>query len=49
VLSGAVDNDTQRDLAVRIAKFYAGRRNVVSKIKVRPTIGMRAPTKNKKS
>jgi hypothetical protein len=35
MLSGTVDNDAQRDLAIRIAKSYAGKRKVVDKIQIR--------------
>jgi len=35
VLAGAIDNDCQRDLALRIAESYAGKRKIVDKIKTR--------------
>lgn len=35
VLAGAVDHDCQRDLALRIAESYAGKRRIVDKIKRR--------------
>lgn len=35
VLTGSVDNETQHDLAVRIAQSYAGDRKIVDKIKVK--------------
>ncbi len=35
VLGGTVDSDAQRDLALRIAKSYAGKRKVVDKIQIR--------------
>jgi hypothetical protein len=35
VLSGTVDSDTQHELALRIAKSYAGDRKIVDKITVR--------------
>jgi len=37
VLAGAIDNDCQRDLALRIAESYAGKRKIVDKIKTRGT------------
>ena len=35
VLGGTVDSDAQHDLALRIAKSHAGKRNVVDKIQIR--------------
>jgi hypothetical protein len=35
VLAEAIDNDCQRDLALRIAESYAGKRKIVDKIKTR--------------
>ena len=35
VLGGTVDSDSQRDVAFRIAKSYAGKRKVVDKIQIR--------------
>src|SRR5258705_8827165 len=33
-LTGSVDTERQRDLALRIAQSYAGRRKIVGKIKI---------------
>ena len=35
VLAGTVNSDSQRDVALRIAKSYAGKRKVVDKIQIR--------------
>ena len=35
VLAGTVDSDSQRDVALGIAKSYAGKRRVIDKIQIR--------------